>query len=144
MDEQVCGESGRALEGFPTHLALKAFLLRVDVHVLLQTDCMAERFSADVAAKRPRPAVRSSDVNLQTMRRGEHLVTGDAVVGVGCWGVVGAAVQRLLRRGAAAQVGAVQVAGVLQNCGGKTHLTELKGGGPRLPGVRWLEVRRES
>lgn len=76
---------------------------------------------------------------------GTHLVTGDAVVGVGGGGVVGAAVQRLLRRcAAAADVAAVQVAGVLQHRGAETHLTELVGGSHRLPGVRRLVVRRES
>lgn len=97
VDEQVCGESGGAFEGFATHFTLKAFFLRVDIHVLLQTDSVAEGFSADVAAKRPRSAVRPPDVDLQPVGRREHLVTGDAVVGVGGWRVVRAAVQRLLR-----------------------------------------------
>lgn len=76
---------------------------------------------------------------------GAHLVTGDTVVGVGGGGVVGAAVQRLLRRcTAAADVAAVQVASVLQHRGAEAHLTELVGGSHRLPGVRRLVVRRES
>lgn len=73
-----------------------------------------------------------------------HLVTGDTVVGVGGGGVVRAAVQRLLRLCSAADVAAVQTAGVLQHCGAETHLVELVGGGHRLPGVRWLVVRREA
>lgn len=43
--------------------------LRVDIHVLLQTDSVAEGFSADVAAKRSRSTVRPPDVDLQSVRR---------------------------------------------------------------------------
>lgn len=35
VNEQVSGQSGRAFEGLTTHFTLKAFLLRVNVHVLL-------------------------------------------------------------------------------------------------------------
>lgn len=69
VDEQVRGESGGALECFATHLAFKAFFLRVDVHVLLQTDGVAEGFPADAAAKRSRSTVRPPDVNLQSVGR---------------------------------------------------------------------------
>lgn len=64
------------------------------------------------------------------------------MVGVGGGGVVRAAVQRLLQRGAAADVGAVQTAGVLQHRGAEAQLTEVVGGRQRLPGVRRLVVRR--
>lgn len=47
--------------------------LRVDIHVLLQADCMAKGFSANAAAKRSHSAVRSPNVNLQPMRCWEHL-----------------------------------------------------------------------
>lgn len=47
--------------------------LRVDVHVLLQTDCVAERFSTDAAAKRSRSTVWPPDVNLQPVGCREHL-----------------------------------------------------------------------
>lgn len=59
------------------------------------------------------------------------------MVGVGGGGVMRAAVQRLLtlRAAAAADVSAVQIAGMLQHCGAETHLTELNGGGHRIPGV---------
>lgn len=139
----MCGEGGGALEGFSAHLALKAFLLRVDIHVLFQTDSVTEGFSADVASKRSCSTVRPPDMDLQSVGCGEDLFTGDAVVGVGGGGIVGAAVQRLLSWWAAAQVVAVQISGVLQNLGAKTHLTELERGRHRLPGVR-LVVRRES
>lgn len=46
----------------------------MDVHVLLQADSMAEGFPADVATKWPRPAVGPPDVDLESMRCGEHLV----------------------------------------------------------------------
>lgn len=72
-----------------------------------------------------------------------HLVAGDAVVGVGGGGVVRAAVQRLLGLCTAADMAAVQTAGVLQDSGAETHLLELIGGGYWLPGVRRLVVRRE-
>lgn len=114
----------------------------MNVHVLLQTDGVAEGFSADVAAKRSRSTVRPPDVNLQSMGRREHLITGDTVVGAGGGGVVRAAVQRLLRLWTAADVGAVQIAGVVQHCGAETHWTDLVGGRHRLPGVRRLVVRR--
>lgn len=74
---------------------------------------------------------------------GAHLVTGDAVVGVGGRGVVRAAVQRLLRLGAAADVPAVQTGGMLQHRGAETHLAELVGGRCWLPGICRLVVRRE-
>lgn len=57
------------------------------------------------------------------------------MVGVGGGGVVCAAVQRLLTLWTAADVRAVQIAGMLQHGGAETHLTELEGGGQRLPGV---------
>lgn len=139
----MCGEGGGALEGFTTHLALKAFFLRVDIHVLLQTDSVTKGFSADVAAKRSCSTVRPPDMNLKSVGCGEHLFTGDAVVGVGGGGVMGAAVQRLLSWWTAAQVIAVQISGVLQNFGAKTHLTKLERGRHLLPGV-WFVVRRES
>lgn len=41
----------------------------MDIHVLLQTDGVAEGLSADVAAERPRPAVGPPDVDLQPVRR---------------------------------------------------------------------------
>lgn len=72
-----------------------------------------------------------------------HLVAGDAVVRVGGGGVVGAAVQGLLRRRAAPHVAAVQVAGVLQHGGAEAQLTQLVGRGHRLPGVRGLVVGGE-
>lgn len=65
------------------------------------------------------------------------------MVGVRCGGVVCAAVQRLLGLRAAADVGAIQRAGVLQHRGAEAHLTELIGGGHRLPGIRWLVVGRK-
>jgi len=43
--------------------------LRVDIHVLLQTDRVTKGFSADAAAERSHSAVRPPDVNLQSMRR---------------------------------------------------------------------------
>lgn len=46
----------------------------MDVHVLLQADGVAEGFPTDVAAKWPRPAVGPSDVDLESVRCGEHLV----------------------------------------------------------------------
>lgn len=49
--------------------------LRVNVHVLLQTDGVAEGFPADAAPKGPHSAVGPPDVNLQAVRRGEHLNT---------------------------------------------------------------------
>lgn len=63
--------------------------------------------------------------------------------GVGGGGVVCAAVQRLLGLGASADLGPVQAAGVLQHRGAEAHLTNLIGGGHRLPGVRRLVVGRE-
>lgn len=83
-------------------------------------------------------------MDLQPVRRREHLVTGDAVVGVGGGGIVCAAVHGLLRLCTAADVAAVQIAGVLQHRGAETHLTEVIRGRHRLPGVRRLVVRRES
>lgn len=74
---------------------------------------------------------------------GAYLVTGDAVVGVGGGGVVRAAVQGLLQLRTAADVAAVQTAGVLQHLGAERHLAELVGGRHRLPAVRGLVVRRE-
>lgn len=71
-----------------------------------------------------------------------HLVAGDAVVGVGSGGVVGAAVQGLLRLRAAADVGAVQAAGVLQDRGAEAQLAEIVGGSQLIPGERRLAVRR--
>lgn len=67
------------------------------------------------------------------------------MVGVGGGRVARAAVQRLLRpRRAAADVAAVQIAGVLQHHRAEAHLMELVGRGHRLPGVRGLVVGRES
>lgn len=43
--------------------------LRVDVHVLLQTDGVTKGFSADAAAERSRSTVRPPDVNLQSVGR---------------------------------------------------------------------------
>lgn len=71
---------------------------------------------------------------------GAYLVTGDTVVGVRGGGVVRAAVQRLLRLWTAADVGAVQTAGVLQHCGAEAHLAELAGGRHRLPSICRLVV----
>lgn len=48
--------------------------LRMDVHVLLQADSVAEGFPADVATKWPRAAVGPPDVDLESMRCGEHLL----------------------------------------------------------------------
>lgn len=48
--------------------------LRVHGFVLLQAHSVAERFAANVARKRPRAAVRPSDVDLQTVRGGKHLI----------------------------------------------------------------------
>lgn len=48
--------------------------LRMNVHVLLQADGVAEGLPADVAAKRPRPAVGPPDVDLQSVRCREHLL----------------------------------------------------------------------
>lgn len=53
--------------------------LRVDIHVLLQTDSVAEGFSADVAAKRSRSTVRPPDVDLQSVRRWEHLKQSQSI-----------------------------------------------------------------
>lgn len=139
--------------------------LRVDVHMLLQANRVAECFPADAAAERSHPTVGPPDVDLQPMGRGKdlkandqtvtegtilllkpepntHLVAGDAVVGVGSGGVVGAAVQGLLRRWAAADVGAVQTAGVLQDRGAEAQLAEIVGGSQLIPGKRWLVIRR--
>lgn len=69
VDEQVRGEGGGAFEGFAAHLALEAFFLRVDIHVLLQTDGVAKGFSADIAAKRPRSTVRPPDMDFQAVGR---------------------------------------------------------------------------
>lgn len=88
----------------------------------------------------PEFPMRHGDVRLTW---GAYLVTGDAVVGVRCGGVVCAAVQRLLWLRAAVDVGAVQRAGVLQHRGAEAHLTELIGGGHRLPGICWLVVGRK-
>lgn len=74
---------------------------------------------------------------------GAHLVTGDTVVGVGSRGVVRAAVQRLLRLWAAADVPAVQTGGMLQHRGAETHLAQLVGGRRWLPGVCRLVERRK-
>lgn len=46
----------------------------MNIHVLLQADGVAEGLPADVAAKRPRPAVGPPDVDLQSVRCGEHLL----------------------------------------------------------------------
>lgn len=78
------------------------------------------------------------------MRYEADLVTGDAVVGVRGGGVMRAAIQRLLGLCGAADVAAVQTAGVLQHCGAEAHRVELIGGGHRLPSVRRLVVRRET
>lgn len=72
--------------------------------------------------------------------RQTYFIAGDAVVGVGGGGVVRAAVQRLLWRWTAADVAAVQAAGVLQHSGAKTQLPELVGGRHRLPGICRLVV----
>lgn len=67
------------------------------------------------------------------------------MVDVGGGGVVCRAVQRLLRLRAAADVAAVETAGMLQNRGVETQLVEVIGGGHRLPGVCglvvWMEPR---
>lgn len=47
--------------------------LRVNVHVLLQTDSVAEGLPADAAAKRSRATVRPPDVDLQPVGRRENL-----------------------------------------------------------------------
>ena len=63
------------LESFYIEIIISVLLiyLRVDIHVLLQTDCMAKGFSADAAAKRSHSTVRPPDVNLQSVRCGEYL-----------------------------------------------------------------------
>lgn len=73
-----------------------------------------------------------------------HLVAGDAVVGVGGGGVVCRAVQRLLGLRAAADVAAVETAGMLQHRRVKTQLMDVIGGGHRLPGIRRFVVRMEA
>lgn len=65
------------------------------------------------------------------------------MVGAGHGGVVGAAVQRLLRGGAAADAAPVQAAGVLQHRGAEAQLAQLEGGRHRLPRERGLVVRGE-
>lgn len=65
------------------------------------------------------------------------------MVGAGQGGVVGAAVQRLLRGGAAADPAAVQAAGVLQHRGAEAQLAQLEAGRRRLPRERGLVVRGE-
>lgn len=65
------------------------------------------------------------------------------MVGVGGRGVVRAAVQRLLRLWATADVPAVQSGGMLEHRGAETHLAELVGGRCWLPGICRLVVRRE-
>lgn len=65
------------------------------------------------------------------------------MVGVGGGRVVRGAVQRLLGRRGAADVAAVETAGMLQHRGGKTQLMKVVGGGHRLPAVRRLVVRME-
>lgn len=47
--------------------------LRVDVHVLLQADGVAEGLPADAAAEGPRSAVGAPDVDLQPVGGGKHL-----------------------------------------------------------------------
>lgn len=46
----------------------------MDVHVLLQADGVAEGFPADAAAKWPCPAVGPPNVDLKSVRCGEHLL----------------------------------------------------------------------
>lgn len=72
------------------------------------------------------------------------LVAGDAVVGVGGGGVVRGAVLGRLGLSRAADVAAVEAAGVLQHRGAEAQLVEVVGGGHRLPGVRGLVVRVEA
>lgn len=73
----------------------------------------------------------------------KYLVTGDAVVCVGCCWVVCAAVQRLWELRALLQVGSVQTAGVLEERRREAHLSEVVRGGNVIPRVRTLVVRRE-
>lgn len=67
-----------------------------------------------------------------------YLLTGDAVVGVGGGWVVCGAVQRLLRRWAVADAGAVQITGMLKHRGAEGHLSHRC---HRLPSVCRLVVR---
>jgi len=70
------------------------------------------------------------------------LLAGDAVVGHGGGGVLGAVVQGLLGRGAAAEALAVQTAGVLQDRGAEAHLPQVVGARQRVPRHRGLVVGR--
>lgn len=109
--------------------------------MLLQADGVAKGLSADTAAKRSHPAVGPPNVDLQSMRGREHLVTGDAVVGVGGGGVVSATVHGLLWLWAVADVSSIQAAGSLQESGGEVHLAEIVG--CSVPGVRGFVVGGE-
>lgn len=55
------------------------------------------------------------------------LVTGDAVIRVGVWGVMCATVQGLLQLCAVADVVTVRAAGMLQHCGAEAHWVEIVG-----------------
>lgn len=57
------------------------------------------------------------------------LVTGDAVISVGGWGVMCATVQGLLQLCAVADVVTVHAAGMLQHCGAEAHRVEIVGSG---------------
>lgn len=48
MDQHVSGEGGRSLERLQTHSTLERLLVRVDDHVLLQTDGVVEDFIANI------------------------------------------------------------------------------------------------
>lgn len=100
VDEEVRGKGGGAFERLAAHFAFEAFFLfkytktkivfdciiyvkrsllwssqhlRVDVHVLLQTDGVAKGLPANAAAEGSGSAVRAPDVHLQPVRGGEHL-----------------------------------------------------------------------
>ena len=73
-----------------------------------------------------------------------YLLAGDAVVGHGGGGVLGAVVQRLLGGGAAAEVVPVHAARVLQHGGAEADLPQVVGARRQhVPRHRRLVVRGE-
>lgn len=75
-------ECAGSLEGFTALLALEHFLCGMHSPVLRETDFVAEGFVAQLAGERPFTVVRPPRVNLESMRRAEHLVALDAAVDI--------------------------------------------------------------
>ena len=68
VDEQMCGQRGRALEALATLATLEAALGAVDGAVLTQTDRVAERLAARATLVRASTAaVSPSPVNLHAI-----------------------------------------------------------------------------